>query len=105
MDYLVDFDSIPWRSPFAGVREKRFGRDGRMLRLVEYSQSMDPHWCVKGHVGRIVEGVLEIEFTSQVVTARAGDILFIPAGPDHAHRVVVRSETAVALFVEETTHP
>lgn len=104
MDYLVNFDLLPWRTPIPGVREKRFGGQGRVLRLVEYSQTMDPHWCVKGHVGRVVEGVLEFEFTGQVVTAVAGDLLFIPAGPEHAHRVVVRSETAVALFVEEVSN-
>jgi hypothetical protein len=105
MDYLVNFDALPWRSPLPGVREKRFGEGGRIVRLVEYSQSMDPHWCVKGHVGHIVEGTLEFEFAHQKFSAAAGDVLFIPAGAEHDHRVVVRSLTALALFVEDAASP
>lgn len=103
MDYLVKFDALPWRSPIPGVREKRINAGERSLRLVEYSRSMDPHWCVKGHIGHIIDGILEIEFTNQKITAEAGDALFIPAGAEHAHRAIVRTAIATALFVEDTT--
>lgn len=105
MDYLVKFDSLPWRSPIPGVREKRFVAEGRVLRLVEYEQSMEPHWCARGHIGQIVDGTIVFEFANQVVTAGPGDAVFIPAGPEHAHRATVRSKTATALFVEDVTTP
>ncbi len=101
MDYLVKFDALSWRSPIPGVREKRFGHGGRILRLVEYEQSMEPHWCVRSHVGHIIEGILEFEFAGRSVTATTGDAIFIPAGAEHAHRVIVRTKTATALFVED----
>lgn len=101
MDYLVKFDSLPWRSPMSGVREKRFVAEGRMLRLVEYDQSMDRHWCARGHIGQIVSGTIEFEFANQIVVAGPGDVVFIPSGPEHAHRAIVRSESATALFVED----
>jgi len=101
MNYLVDFDLLPWTSPMPGVREKRHQVDARVLRLVEYGQTMAPHWCTKGHVGHIVEGVLAIEFAEQTVTFRTGDAVFIPPGDEHAHRAVPKSPVATALFVED----
>jgi ethanolamine utilization protein EutQ (cupin superfamily) len=101
MNYIVDFDSLPWQSPMPGVREKRCSVDGRALRLVEYSQSMAPHWCVKGHIGHIVDGVLELEFVERVITASTGDRLFIPGGSQHAHRAVPKTAKVTALFVED----
>lgn len=101
MNYLVDFEALAWHSPMPGVREKRHRVEGRVLRLVEYAQSMAPHWCSKGHIGQILEGVLELEFVDRIVSAKAGDGLFIPAGAEHAHRAVAKTTTVVALFVED----
>jgi len=62
---------------------------------------MAPHWCAKGHVGHIVDGILELEFADRVVTAATGDVLFIPGGPEHTHRA--KTATVTALFIEDTT--
>jgi ethanolamine utilization protein EutQ (cupin superfamily) len=72
VNYLVDFDSLPWQSPMPGVREKRF-----------------------------VEGVLELEFADRVVTASTGNLLFIPSGSEHVHRATAKTTTVTALFVED----
>lgn len=64
---------------------------------------MAPHWCTKGHIGHIVDGVLELEFADQVVTAATGSMLFIPGGSEHAHRALARTATVTANFVEDTT--
>jgi len=101
MKYLVDFEALQWESPAPGIRHKLHRVDGRVLRLVEYSHEMEPHWCVRGHIGHIVDGCLEIEFPSGVIRFQTGDALFIPPGPKHAHRAAVVSSTATALFVEE----
>jgi quercetin dioxygenase-like cupin family protein len=101
MDYLVPFDALPWEAPLPGVREKRHRVGNRVLRLVEYGQGMQPHWCSKGHVGHIVQGVLEIEFQGQVVSLRTGDALFIPPGDEHAHRALAKTPVVTALFVED----
>jgi len=104
MSYLVHFDALPWHSPLPGVREKCHVVGDRRLRLVEYSQAMPPHWCTRGHVGHIVEGTLELQFVDRVVTARAGDALFIPAGAEHSHRALAKTPTVTALFVEDVVH-
>jgi quercetin dioxygenase-like cupin family protein len=101
MTYLVNFNAQPWSSPMPGVREKRHANGNRVLRLVEYSQDMPLHWCKKGHVGHVVEGVLEIEFADRVVLAEAGACLFIPSGSAHAHRAAAKTPTVTALFVED----
>ena len=85
----------------AGVRHKLHRVGDRVLRWVEYSPDMAPHWCSKGHIGHIVEGSLEIEFRGSTEVFSQGDALFIPAGPEHAHRAVVMSGPVTALFVED----
>ena len=101
MSYAVDFESMPWETPAQGIRQKVHRVGARALRLVEYSETMPPHWCTAGHVGHIVAGSLEIEFKTGVERFQAGDALFIPEGPAHAHRAVLLTATAVALFVED----
>ena len=100
-NYRVDFDALPWESPAPGIRHKLFRVDARVLRLVEYAREMVPHWCSKGHAGHIVSGSLEIEFATGPVRFETGDAVFIPAGPEHAHRAVVLSQVVTALFVED----
>ena len=99
----MNFDAQTWSSPMPGVREKRHVEGNRLLRLVEYGQDMPPHWCTKGHIGHIVEGVLMLEFTDRVVVATTGECLFIPSGSAHAHRALAKTPTVTALFVEEVT--
>jgi len=100
-NYLVDLEALPWESPAQGIRHKLHRVADRALRLVEYSREMAPHWCSKGHVGHIVAGSLEIEFSTGTIRFEAGDLVFIPPGPEHAHRAVVLTPTATALFVED----
>jgi mannose-6-phosphate isomerase-like protein (cupin superfamily) len=99
--YLVDFDSMAWASPMPGVRQKIYRVETRVLRLVEYSRDMLPHWCDKGHIGHIVEGQLSIEFKTGTDHFGPGDALFIPAGSEHAHRALPVTPVVTALFVED----
>jgi len=102
MNYLVHLDALPWESPAPGIRHKLYRCDSRVLRLVEYSRQMVPHWCSKGHIGHIVDGSLEIEFGTGTYRFEVGDGVFIPPGPEHAHRAVVLTSSATALFVEDS---
>ena len=101
MNYRVNLDALPWESPAPGIRHKLHRVDSRALRLVEYSREMVPHWCSKGHVGHIVTGSLELEFGSGTQRFEAGDMIFIPPGPEHAHRAVALTPLVTALFVED----
>jgi hypothetical protein len=99
--YRVDFESIAWVSPMPGVRHKVYRVENRLLRLVEYSRDMAPHWCPKGHIGHIVEGCLVLEFKTGTEQLGPGDAVFIPPGPEHAHRAIPVTSVVTALFVEE----
>ncbi len=99
--YKVDFDSLPWDIPISGVRCKAVRSDGRQLRLVEYTPEMAPHWCEKGHIGCILDGRFEIQFTDETIIFNAGDGVFIPSGAQHKHMARALSDTVRAVFVED----
>ncbi len=84
-----------------GVRQKVFHHGGKQIRLVEYSQEMQPHWCEKGHYGYMIEGTFEIEFSEGKQIFQAGDGLFLPAGPEHRHRAQVLTDIVKVVFVED----
>ena len=101
MDYLIDFNKVPWESPMKGVRHKAVERGGRRLRLVEYTKDLEPHWCENGHIGFILEGRFEIRFEGGALVFNPGDGIFIPAGPEHRHRGRALSDAVRVVFVED----
>ena len=101
MEYKIDFDSLPWVSPLAGVRCKVFQSD-RQVRLVEYGREFEePGWCTKGHTGYVIEGEFTIEFDGTAVSFGPGDVLHIPAGERHRHRAHILSEKVRIVLVED----
>ena len=101
MKHKIGFDSIEWSSPIDGVRHKVFRFEDKILRLVEYSSDMEPHWCDRGHAGYILEGRFQIEFAGHTEVIESGDGMVIPGGPDHRHRATVLSDTVKAVFIED----
>ena len=100
--YKVDFDSMPWQTPAAGVRFKACERDGRRLRLAEFTEEfVEQDWCTKGHIGYILKGQMEIDFDGNVIVVGAGDGLFIPAGREHNHKARVLTDTVQMVLVED----
>ena len=96
--YKVDFDTLEWQSPLPGARFKAYRADEKQIRLVEFtSEFVEPHWCESGHIGLVLEGVLEVDFHGQVVTYRKGDGIFIPSGAPSGHKA--RSVTPVVRLV------
>jgi ethanolamine utilization protein EutQ (cupin superfamily) len=100
--YKVDFDQIDWQSPMVGVKHKILCRNSRCLRLVEYSDTMPPHWCERGHIGYLLEGEMEIQYENSKHLYRQGDGIFIPSGSEHKHRALILTPVAKVIFVEET---
>jgi ethanolamine utilization protein EutQ (cupin superfamily) len=99
--YKIDFASLPWVAPIPGMRCKAHRHDGRQLRLVEYTHTMEPHWCERGHVGYVLDGQLEIRYDEQTLVYAAGDGVFIPSGAAHRHMARVLSDTVRVIFVED----
>jgi hypothetical protein len=99
----VDFGSIPWEQPAAGVRFKAYEQAGRRLRLAEFTRDfVEPDWCTKGHIGYVLEGQMEVSFHGRVVTFRSGDGLFIPPGSDHGHKARVLTDLVRVILIEDT---
>ena len=99
--YKVDFGSMPWEAPMAGLRFRARRQSGRQLRLVQYTKEMEPHWCEKGHIGYVLDGRFEIRFERSVATFDSGDGIFIPSGPEHKHMGKALSDVVTAVFVED----
>jgi len=100
--HRVDFGSMPWERPAAGVRVKAHERDGRRLRLAELTKEfVEADWCARGHVGYVLSGEMEIDFHGRIVTFRPGDGLFIPAGAEHGHKATVLTESVIVVLVED----
>ena len=100
-EYKIDFGSIAWESPMEGIRQKIYRIDNHRLRLVEYSKNMPPHWCVKGHVGCVLEGQLRLEFEHEIQTYCSGDGICIPDGREHRHSAQVLTDTVTVVFFED----
>ena len=101
-NYRVDFDAIPWTSSLPGARFKAFQQNGRQLRLVEFTKEfVEPDWCTRGHIGMLLDGKLEIDFSGTIVTYKPGDGLFIPAGEKGKHMAKALTDVAKLLLVED----
>jgi ethanolamine utilization protein EutQ (cupin superfamily) len=99
--YKVDFEHLSWETPMKGLRFKVKRQGGRQLRLVEYTREMEPHWCEKGHIGYILEGIFEITFTDEILVFNPGDGVFIPSGKENKHMGKVLTDMVRVIFVEE----
>ena len=100
--YRIDFESIAWETPVAGVRFKAYEQGGKKLRLVEFGKEfVEPDWCTKGHIGYILQGRMEIDFDGKVILFGPGDGVFIPAGQEHKHKARVLTDKVTAVLVEE----
>ncbi len=100
--HRILFDEIEWQSPHPGARFKVF-RDGtRQVRLLELTpEFVETEWCEKEHVGFVVEGELEIDFSGRVVRFPQGSALLIPSGATHAHKARAVTAHALLFLVEE----
>jgi ethanolamine utilization protein EutQ (cupin superfamily) len=98
--YKIDFKSIEWKTPAAGVRFKAYEQGGRKLRLAEFTEEFAEHdWCIKGHIGYILEGQMKIDFDGKAIVFSPGDGVFIPAGKKH--RAKVLTDAVKAILVED----
>ncbi len=62
---------------------------------------IEPDWCIKGHMGYILEGQLEVSFDGKVVVFNSGDGLFIPEGDERKHKGRGLTEVVKIILVED----
>jgi len=100
--YKIDFGSMPWERAAVGAKFKAYERNRRKLHLAEFTREfVEPDWCIKGHIGYILEGQMEIDFDGKVVVFNSGDGLFIPAGDKHKHKGRVLTDVVKIILAED----
>jgi quercetin dioxygenase-like cupin family protein len=100
-EHVIDFRDIGWEIQRPGVRFKSRTKGDQTIRLVEFTNGViEEDWCIRGHIGFVLEGELEIDFGQSVSLLTKGDGLYIPEGT--RHRATVRhGGSAVLVFVEK----
>jgi mannose-6-phosphate isomerase-like protein (cupin superfamily) len=100
----VAFDEMPWETSPAGVRFKVQKVGARQLRLLEFSRDLEhPHWCTTGHLGYVLEGAMEVEFSTGSQVFREGDGVAIPSGEVEKHRPRALTDRVRMIFVEDAS--
>lgn len=100
--FKIGFDGMEWQQIRPDVRQKVYCEGSRQVRLVEFDTSDGAeHWCEVGHIGYVLKGALSISFDGQVISFKAGDGLFIPAGAASKHKAVSISPGTQLLMVED----
>lgn len=96
------FSELEWAAIAPGAREKVFERGGKRMRLLEFSRAfIEPEWCRKGHVGVVLQGILELDFDGRSERFNPGDGLFILAGETGKHKARSISERVTLFLVDE----
>ncbi len=100
----INFDALEWQALLPGARFKAYRGDGKQIRLLELtSEFIEPHWCEKGHIGLVLEGTIEVDFSGETVIYQPGDGLFIPAGARGGHKAHSLTPVARLVLVEDDT--
>jgi quercetin dioxygenase-like cupin family protein len=101
-DLKIDFGSEAWRIVAPGGRQKAVERAGKRVRLVEFgTEFVEPDWCLKGHVGYVLEGNLELELEDRAERFGPGDGFVIRPGGVDKHKARAVGSTARMLLIED----
>ena len=101
-DRRLPFASLEWAAIAPGARHKVFERGGKRVRLLEFSREfVEVEWCRKGHVGVVLQGLLELDLDGRSERFNPGDGLFIPAGDGGRHKARSISERVTLFLVED----
>lgn len=97
MNYLVDFEKLPWIKATEGMRYKNFTNGDKTIRLLELSEGFEEHeWCMKSHTNYILEGEFSANFDGEEITFGKGDIIYIPN--DKKHKAIVKKSQKVLML-------
>lgn len=101
-NFKVKFDKLEWESIVKGARFKVFRQDNKQIRLVEFSQGfVEKDWCLKSHIGFVLEGKIEIDFNGKLFDYASGDAIFIAKGENNAHKVRLLTPLVKLFLVED----
>ncbi|NQY67496.1 MAG: hypothetical protein HRT72_07225 [Flavobacteriales bacterium] len=98
-----DFEKRPWIDLDRGIRYKEFIEGNKKLKLAEYSTGfIENDWCLKAHLGYVLEGNFSINFSGQLKRFIEGDIIQISSGEESRHKLIIeRNDYALIILVED----
>ena len=99
---LIEFEKLDWIQAGSGAKYKEYVNGTQKIRLLEFIEGfVEEDWCIKGHVGYVVEGEMKIDFNGQIVNYSKGDGLWISAGTEQQHKVLIDQGGRVLLVLFE----
>ena len=102
MNYIIEFDKLPWNEPNTGLRYKSFISGNQQIRFVEFSEGFsEPEQCKKGHAGYVLDGEFSNDYNGTLERYKKGDVLFIPKGEKDKHKAVLNKGEKVTLLLFE----
>jgi len=100
-NHKADFGALDWEMPSPGMRMKVCRQGDTQVRLVEFAKDfVEPDWCLRGHVGYVLDGRIEVDFHGEVEAFGPGDGIIISSGAEHKHKARALTNT-VTLFLTE----
>jgi quercetin dioxygenase-like cupin family protein len=62
---------------------------------------VEADWCIKGHIGMVLEGTLELTFPERTYTYQPGEAYLIPVCESHRHKARALSPVVRIVMVED----
>lgn len=101
-NYKILFNQLPWEKPAIGVEQKVIIKKNKTIRLVRfYYNFIEKHWCIRGHIGYVLDGEMTIDFNGQKQIYKKGDGLWIESGEEHKHKASIAKGAFVELLLFE----
>jgi mannose-6-phosphate isomerase-like protein (cupin superfamily) len=93
----TNFSRQSWKQVTPLARQKTMTLGDKRIRLLELAPGFEElEWCLRGHIGYVLDGSLEIEFQNGTQKFEPGDVLAVEPGCHHKAR---RTNQKVTLFV------
>ena len=101
-NHLIDFKNINWEVTAPGIRQKQYIRGNQKIRLVEFTEDFfEADWCIKGHIGYVLEGKITIDFNGKKIKFVKGDGIYILKGEENKHKGKINKGEKVLLILFE----
>lgn len=98
----IDFNSIEWERPSIGVEQKQFLNGNQRIRLLRFSDDFtEENWCLKEHIGYVLDGEMTINFNGHLVHYKKTDGFRINGDEDSKHKVLISKGRFVELLLFE----
>jgi len=102
---LLNFKNLNWEKPKKGVEQKVYSDGTVKMRLLRFLDNfVEEEWCLKGHIGFVLNGEMKIDFNGEIKNYSKGDGLWINEGPDSKYKVIIEKGKQIEVILYETVN-